>query len=66
MSLHNLFLHCFGSALNTNLHFHCCVIIGMSSGRTCSAGSYITLPDMGVSACGRKTATQLFSRVASR
>jgi hypothetical protein len=32
----------------------------MPSGRTRFAGKYITLPDIGVGACGRNTATQSF------
>jgi hypothetical protein len=41
-------------------------IIVMRSGRTRSAGRYITLPDMGMGACGRNTATQSFSSGSSR
>jgi hypothetical protein len=40
--------------------------IVMPNGRTRSAGRYITLPDIGVGACGRNTVTQLFSSVSSR
>ena len=40
--------------------------IVMSKGRTRSAGRYITLPDIGVGACGRNTVTQSFSSGSSR
>ena len=40
--------------------------IVMSSGRTRLAGMYITLPDMGVGACGKNTVTQSFSRCSRR
>jgi hypothetical protein len=33
----------------------------MPSGRIRSAGRYMTLPDIGVGACGRNTLTQPFS-----
>ena len=40
--------------------------IVMLSGRTRSAGKYMTLPDIGVGACGRKTLAQPFSSGSSR
>jgi hypothetical protein len=40
--------------------------IVMSSGRTRSAGMYITLPDMGDGACGKNATTQSFSRCSRR
>src|SRR5262249_50125104 len=38
----------------------------MSNGRVRFAGRYITLPDMGVGACGRNTVTQPFSNGSSK
>ena len=38
----------------------------MSSGRTRPAGRYMTLPDIGVGAWGRKTLDQPFSSGSSR